>query len=52
MNAPRYATTLEQKADFIASDLEDYESRWNGLAVEVIDGLKWGRGGNVLRSKV
>ncbi|KAK5210126.1 hypothetical protein LTR47_000013 [Exophiala xenobiotica] len=40
MNAGRYTTTLEQNADFIASDLESYESRWSGTAVGVIDGSK------------
>jgi hypothetical protein len=37
MNMPRYATTLEQNADFIASDLEDADSRWRGAAVGIID---------------
>lgn len=40
MNARRYETTLEQNADFIASDLESYESRWSGMTVGVIDGSK------------
>ena len=40
MNAPRYGTTLEQNADFIASDLESYESRWSMTTVGVIDGTK------------
>ncbi|KAJ4293352.1 hypothetical protein N0V90_008634 [Kalmusia sp. IMI 367209] len=40
MNASRYDTTLEQSADFIASDLETYESRWSGLQVGIIDGSK------------
>ena len=40
MNAGRYQTTLEQNADFIASDLESYESRWSGTTVGIIDGLK------------
>jgi len=40
MNAGRYETTLEQNADFIASDLETYESRWSGTTVGVIDGSK------------
>ncbi|KAI5209938.1 hypothetical protein E4T39_00540 [Aureobasidium subglaciale] len=40
MNAPRYETTLEQNAEFIASDLEDQDSRWSGLAVGVIDPAK------------
>lgn len=38
MNAPRYETTLEQNADFIAGDLEVCESRWRGTTVGVIDG--------------
>ena len=38
MNAARYNTTLEQAADFIASDLEEgSESRWIGMAVGIID---------------
>ncbi|KAF2093395.1 NAD(P)-binding protein [Rhizodiscina lignyota] len=40
MNASRYETTLEQSAEFIASDLESYESRWIGMRVGVIDGSK------------
>ena len=40
MNARRYVTTLEQNADFIASDLESYESRWSGMTVGVIDRSK------------
>jgi len=40
MNASRYETTLEQNADFIASDLESYESQWIGARVGVIDGSK------------
>ncbi|KAK4971156.1 hypothetical protein LTR66_010738 [Elasticomyces elasticus] len=40
MNAGRYETTLEQNADFVASDLESYESRWSGTTVGVIDGSK------------
>ncbi len=40
MNARRYETTLEQNAEFIASDLESYESRWSGMTVGVIDGSK------------
>ena len=40
MNAGRYETTLEQNAEFIASDLERYESRWIGMTVGVIDGSK------------
>jgi hypothetical protein len=40
MNAPRYDTTLEQNADFIASDLLDRESRWIGVSVGVIDAKK------------
>lgn len=38
MNASRYTTTLEQNAEFIASDLEERESQWIGKAVGVIDG--------------
>ncbi|KAI4726091.1 NAD(P)-binding protein [Aureobasidium sp. EXF-10728] len=37
MNAPRYETTLEQNADFIASDLKDRGSRWIGVPVGVIN---------------
>lgn len=40
INASRYTTTLEQNADFIASDLETYESRWSGTTVGIIDGSK------------
>jgi hypothetical protein len=40
MNARRYVTTLEQNAEFIASDLERHESRWSGMTVGVIDGAK------------
>lgn len=40
MNASLYVTTLEQNAEFIASDLESYESRWSGMTVGVIDGTK------------
>jgi hypothetical protein len=40
MNAPRYETTLEQNAEFIASDLESYESRWSGMTVGIIDGSR------------
>lgn len=40
MNASRYNTTLEQNADFIASDLRDRESRWIGAPVGVIDVTK------------
>ena len=40
MNAPRYETTLEQNAEFIANDLESYESRWSGRTVGVIDASK------------
>ena len=40
MNASRYETTLEQNADFIAEDLETYESRWSGKTVGIIDGSK------------
>jgi hypothetical protein len=38
MNASRYETTLEQCAEFIASDLDSYESRWVGTTVGVING--------------
>lgn len=37
MNAMRYQTTLEQSAEFIADDLETYESRWVGMRVGTID---------------
>jgi hypothetical protein len=40
MNNSRYETTLENIAEFIASDLEDPESRWVGAAVGVIDPSK------------
>jgi len=40
MNAIRYQTTLEQNAELIASDLEQYESQWSGKTVGVIDGSK------------
>ena len=40
MNFSRYETTLEQNADFIATDLESYESRWIGTTVGVIDASK------------
>lgn len=40
MNFSRYVTTLEQNADFIANDLETYESPWSGTTVGIIDGLK------------
>ena len=41
MNAGRYETTLEQNAEFIASDLESRdESHFCGRAVGVIDGSK------------
>ena len=40
MNARRYETTLKQNAEFIASDLESYESRWGGITVGVVDGSK------------
>lgn len=43
MNATRYETTLEQNAEFIASDLESGESGWIGRAVGVIDGGSVGR---------
>lgn len=36
MNASRYKTTLEQNAEFIASDLGDAGSEWKGQAVGVI----------------
>ena len=40
MNVRRYQTTLEQNADFIADDLESYESQWSGTTVGIIDGSK------------
>ncbi|KAI1269180.1 hypothetical protein F5Y18DRAFT_178467 [Xylariaceae sp. FL1019] len=39
-NASRYETTLEQNADFIASDLENRQSEWIRKAVGVIDPAK------------
>jgi len=36
MNASRYTTTLEQNAEFIASDLENPESHWRGTTVGII----------------
>ncbi len=39
-NASRFDTTLEQNADFIATDLETYESRYIGAPVGVIDASK------------
>lgn len=36
INASRYKTTLEQNAEFIASDLGNGESVWKGQAVGVI----------------
>jgi hypothetical protein len=36
MNASRYKTTLEQNAEFIASDLGKADSEWRGQAVGVI----------------
>ena len=38
MNASRYKTTLEKNAEFIASDLENYESHWIWMMVGAIDG--------------
>jgi hypothetical protein len=40
VNASRYVVTLEQTADFIATDLASDGSRWIGMTVGVIDGLK------------
>lgn len=40
MNSSRYETTLEQNADFIASDLETRDSQWIGTAVGIIDASK------------
>ncbi|GAB7334862.1 hypothetical protein MBLNU13_g06763t3 [Cladosporium sp. NU13] len=40
MNASRYKTTLEQNAEFIASDLGNAESEWKGQAVGIITRLK------------
>jgi hypothetical protein len=37
INAGRYETTLEQNADFIASDLKNEESEWSGMTVGVIN---------------
>ncbi|KAI6913520.1 NAD(P)-binding protein [Hortaea werneckii] len=39
-NATRYETTLEQNVDFIAADLESFESKWSGCTVGVIDPSK------------
>ena len=39
-NAMRYETTLEQNAEFIASDLESLETRFSGTTVGVCDGSK------------
>lgn len=39
-NAMRYETTLEQAADFIASDLEQLESEWSEKTVGIIDPSK------------
>ena len=36
MNVSRYKTTLEQNAEFIASDLGNQQSEWKGQAVGVI----------------
>lgn len=33
MNGMRCDTTLEQNADFVAEDLETYESQWSGKTV-------------------
>jgi hypothetical protein len=40
MNVSRYETTLEQNAEFIADDLESYESRWSEMTVGIIDGTR------------
>lgn len=40
MNSSRYETTLEQNADFIASDLSNANSEWQGQAVGVISSSK------------
>jgi len=40
MNAPRYETTLEQNVDFIATDLESFESVYSEKTVGIIDGSK------------
>jgi hypothetical protein len=37
MNAGRYVTTLEQNAEFIASDLKQSKSQWIGMTVGVIN---------------
>jgi hypothetical protein len=39
-NMPRYSTTLEQNADFIAADLKDGDSRWISAAVGIVDPAK------------
>jgi len=44
INFSRYETTLEQNADFIASDLESYESIWSGATVGIIDGSPFNDG--------
>lgn len=36
INSSRYETTLEQNAEFIASDLSNADSEWKGQAVGVI----------------
>jgi len=40
MNASRYQTTLEQNAEFIASNLENGDGEWEGQAVGVISASK------------
>lgn len=40
MNTTRYVTTLEQNADFIATDLETLDSPYIGTQVGVIDASK------------
>lgn len=40
MNASRYEVTLEQVADFIASDLESGDDHFVGMSVGVIDPSK------------
>jgi hypothetical protein len=40
MNSSRYVTTLEQNAEFIANDLESYESKWSEAVVGIIDPSK------------
>jgi len=40
VNFARYETTLEQSADFIASDLETSESKWSMSPVGIIDASK------------